>query len=243
VSAYGDTACAVTGDGSAWCWGYGYYGTRGDGTVNIYASSNARQVVTATGQGAPALTNIDQISVGQYHACAHQRSSGAGQGSVFCWGYNANGQLGNDAITQTNFAVQTQNLFDQASEVAVGGQLSCARTGPDVWCWGYAGQGVGDGTMGAKHLPTRVLTAADAGAFTGVVSIKAGSSGACALVGADKSVWCWGNTLAPTLASSANFPVSAISYWGLDANYICFGNSDGDLFFQNAKATQTVPCP
>src|SRR5258706_4012898 len=104
------------------------------------------------------------------------------------------------------------NLGEQASQVAVGGQLSCARTGPDVWCWGYAYAGVGDGTTVARHEPTRVLTAADAGAFTGVTDLRAGGAQACALIGSDKSIWRWGNSGGPSPAhkSSADFPIAAV---------------------------------
>jgi hypothetical protein len=249
ISTYGDTSCAVTNGGTpetrtAWCWGYGYYGTRGDGdAVIINASKLARPVVTAIGLGAPALTRVDQISVGQYHACAHQASDAGGQGNIWCWGYNYYGQLGNDMTTQLNYAVQTINLGDQASQVAAGGQWTCARTGPDVWCWGYMGQGVGDGTMGAKHVPTQVRVTADAGVFTGATDIRGGASGPCVLLGTGKSVWCWGNTPNPARESSANFPVENVSFWDLDSSNTCFSNSDGELYFRNSKVTAPVSCP
>jgi alpha-tubulin suppressor-like RCC1 family protein len=252
ISANGSTTCVATDGGTAdvnddyvYCWGNNNYGIRGDGTTS--PQKFGVRVVTALGAGAPALANIDHVSVGQYHTCAHQRSTSGGDGNVWCWGYNANGQLGNDTITQsTPFAVQTVNLSDSASEVAAGGQMSCARTGPDVWCWGYSN--VGDGTTGAHQRPVRVLTGADSGMpFTGVTAIRGGNSGMCALRNPDNSVWCWGQTTFPTQDTSAgNFLVSAVNYWDVDSSSnTCFGASDGILYFQNQKIANAylVQCP
>jgi alpha-tubulin suppressor-like RCC1 family protein len=255
ISSQGSTTCAVTdggtpGDGSddyVYCWGANPYGQLGNASNNA-PSKWAVRVVTAAGAGAPALTNINQVSVGQYHTCAHQRSTSGGEGNVWCWGYNSNGSLGNDSNMQSEFAVQTAifNATDGASEVAIGNQMSCARTGPDVWCWGYSN--VGDGTTGAHLRPVRVLTGADSGTpFTGVAAIRGGNSGVCALMSADKSVWCWGQTAFPTQSNSASsFPVSSVNFWDIDSSSnVCFGAIDGILYFQNQKITSMnlVPCP
>src|SRR5690606_13775442 len=83
-----------------------------------------------------------QVSAGTNHTCAiRERSPGAGEGTLWCWGSNAAGRLGTgDTIARsvpTQIGKETNWFF-----VSVGNSHSCAlRTqvlgiGGVRYCWG-----------------------------------------------------------------------------------------------------------
>ncbi len=79
------TSCALTTLGKAYCWGGNTYGQLGNGettTSNVPAA-----VLTTTGL---TNTNVASISAGPNFTCALTTSK-----EIYCWGYNANGELGN----------------------------------------------------------------------------------------------------------------------------------------------------
>ncbi len=73
-------ACARLSDGSARCWGNNFAGQIGDGT-----QSNLR-LSPVTVSALPAITDI---AAGGTQTCARR-----GNGDVYCWGSNNDGQLG-----------------------------------------------------------------------------------------------------------------------------------------------------
>lgn len=79
-------ACALKSNGSVWCWGNNTSGAVGDGT-----STHRSQPTAVKGLSA----GVVHLSVGQNHACAVKSD-----GSVWCWGANSDGQLG-DGTTIT----------------------------------------------------------------------------------------------------------------------------------------------
>ena len=81
--------CAILDDGSLKCWGYNYYGQLGIGSTT---NQNTPQLVSL-GTGRTAVG----VSRGYYHTCAV-----LDDGSLKCWGYNAQGQLGIGSNTNQN---------------------------------------------------------------------------------------------------------------------------------------------
>src|SRR2546426_7555533 len=75
-------ACALLGDGTVRCWGAGDSGQRGDGTFN-HSSTVPVAVGGLTGA-------VSSVVTGGYHTCALL----LGDGTMWCWGRNADGQLG-----------------------------------------------------------------------------------------------------------------------------------------------------
>lgn len=73
--------CALEKDGSVWCWGANDKGQLGIG------SSNTNPVPTPT--KVTGVSNVAQIVSGANHVCARQKD-----GTVWCWGLNDKGQLG-----------------------------------------------------------------------------------------------------------------------------------------------------
>ncbi len=90
-------ACALTTLGGVKCWGFGGYGSLGNGT-NTSTQPVPVDVCNPTNDGdcdTAALTGITQIASGILHACALTTSGG-----IRCWGRNDDGQLG-DGETDT----------------------------------------------------------------------------------------------------------------------------------------------
>jgi alpha-tubulin suppressor-like RCC1 family protein len=73
---------------------------------------------------------------------------------VWCWGYNAGGQVGDGTTTNRSTPVRVGNATTWAVG-ATGGFHSCAAsTNGSVWCWGYNWYGqLGDGTVIDKPAP------------------------------------------------------------------------------------------
>ena len=128
-----------------------------------------------------------QADDGQGHTCAVRSD-----GSVWCWGRNRNGQLGDGTATRHLTPVQVKGLTG-VIQVAAGYEDTCAvRSDGTVWCWGDNGEGeIGDGTHNAALTPVEVP------GLTGVRQVSAGWWFNCALR-TDGTVWCWGE-IVPSL--------------------------------------------
>ncbi len=124
------STCVITTSGEVYCWGYNEYGQLGNNSTTD--SSIPIQVLGVGGSGT--LSNIVQISVGVYYACALTASK-----TVYCWGSNGSGQLGNNSTSTSKTPVQVKNeagtgYLTGVSQISAGGGLhidagfSCAVT-------------------------------------------------------------------------------------------------------------------
>ena len=91
------------------------------------------------------LVAVDQVALGRAHACALAR------GRVFCWGENADGQLGAPGSTPGTEPTTVAGL-EGVVEIAAGGGHSCARLRDGtVACWGRSVEGqLGGATTEAR---------------------------------------------------------------------------------------------
>lgn len=145
VAGYGHT-CAVLTDGSAKCWGSNDYGQLGDGTIvsrrTPVAVEGLDSAIVALGSGPQAA-----------HVCAALAG-----GTTWCWGYGADGNLGNGATQNSAVPVAVSGLAEVA-ELAGGRAHTCAATVDEhVWCWGddFYGE-LGDGTTTDSPTPVAAL--------------------------------------------------------------------------------------
>jgi len=173
VSAGSSHTVALKSDGTAWAWGDNSQGQLGDGTIT---QRNSPAVV----QG---LANVVAIST---HSDAFHTVALKSDGSVWAWGGNALGQLGDGTTTQRNTAVAVQGLTNVIS-VSVGAKHSAAlKSDGTVWAWGDNAYGeLGDGTTTQRNTPVAVP------GLTGVVAVSAGFCWTVALK-SDGTVWVWG---------------------------------------------------
>jgi hypothetical protein len=108
-------------------------------------------------------------------------------GSVWAWGNNANGQLGNGTTTNSAVPVQLSGLSGVKTLAAGNDYTVSLKSDGSVWAWGNNTNGqLGNGTTTQSATPLQVT------GLTGVTAIAAGYDHTVALVN-DGSVWAWGN--------------------------------------------------
>ena len=133
------------------------------------------------------------VDAGGLHSCAVVAS-----GSVRCWGYGGNGQLGygdlsNVGDDETPASVGPVDLGGHAvQQVAAGDYHTCAILDDgSVRCWGYGA----DGRLGSGNtndvLDPGLAGAVSLGPGRTAKAITAGSAHTCAILD-DHSVRCWG---------------------------------------------------
>ncbi|HET6816040.1 MAG TPA: hypothetical protein VFH66_02285 [Mycobacteriales bacterium] len=207
--------CSVRSDGKVSCWGHGAEGQLGS---TLFADSSVPVTVQENTNGGHLdqtptyadLSGITAVTSGGFHACAL-----AADATVWCWGENANGQLGDGTTTTRSYAVQVQANPDPDSDpttsnpltgvtaIAAGRNFTCAiMSNGHVKCWGADDRGqLGDGGGGDQPLPvdTHVIGTGSGGLIalppavsaSPATSITAGDVHACVRLD-DDSLACWG---------------------------------------------------
>ena len=115
--------CALDRVGSVWCWGQQEEGQLGNG-------HRGREPV-ATPTPVPGVSNVAAITAGESHTCALRRD-----GSVLCWGSNAQGAEGvaGEGIQASPVLVAGAG---PAVRIAAGGHHTCVvRSDRTLACWG-----------------------------------------------------------------------------------------------------------
>ncbi|MCG2661385.1 MAG: RCC1 repeat-containing protein [Kiritimatiellae bacterium] len=170
---------ALKNDGTVWAWGCNYYGQLGNGTNGSSASTNRPVQVIG-------LSGMTAISGGGANGFSLALKD---DGTVWAWGYNYYGQLGNGtngSYADTNRPVQVIGLSD-VSAVAAGENHSLAlKNDGAIWAWGNNTYGqLGDGTLTSTNQPVQVKGLANA------IAVAAGDNHSMALR-SDGSIVAWG---------------------------------------------------
>jgi alpha-tubulin suppressor-like RCC1 family protein len=185
---------AVRSDGTVWAWGDNRFGQLGRGTITDH------EVMPAPVTG---LAGVTKISAGCGFSLALRSD-----GTVWAWGFDNDGQLGNGNTASSPVPVKITGL-SQVTGIAAGWDSSVAVVagGASVWTWGGNDNGqLGDGTTAGHTTPVRVTqigTVHIAGVAAGG-AVEAGKF--AAVLGTDGSVWAWGND---TLGQLGNAPASS----------------------------------
>ena len=93
------------------------------------------------------------VSAGASHTCGVTAA-----GAAYCWGYNADGELGDGTNIGQPRPVRVTGSAG-FTVVSVGQSHSCGVAGAGtLYCWGLNGLGqLGDGTTIIRNVPVRVL--------------------------------------------------------------------------------------
>jgi alpha-tubulin suppressor-like RCC1 family protein len=186
----------VASDLTVRCWGHNASGEVGDGTITRRTSPT--QVLVAP--GGAAFGDVAQVAEGVNQTCAVRND-----GTVWCWGANESGQLGDGTIVERHNPVQVHGAGNvgglaSAKRVVTGDDHGCAlRTDGTVLCWGANCAGdLGDGSGAQSAAPVQVKGVDGVGFLTNLVDLVSGGSPAssacdhtCALRN-DGAVFCWG---------------------------------------------------
>jgi alpha-tubulin suppressor-like RCC1 family protein len=167
-------SCAVLADRTVRCWG------QNPGGLSLPGEPRDE---SATPTPIAGLRDVEQLAVGWDHTCARVKG-----GTVWCWGANDRGQLG-DGTTRGRVTPAAIGGLDRVVQIVAGntiqggGGFSCAvREDGGVRCWGSGDTGV---LSAASPTPTPIA------GVDRVVDLAAGEGHVCA-ARSDGRVVCWG---------------------------------------------------
>jgi len=186
-----------------WTWGNNAAGQLGDNT----SGTNRSTPVTTFAGG----TNWKQIACGQLHTAAIKTD-----GTLWTWGRNDNGQLGDNTTTDRSTPLTTFAGGTNWKQVASGGYHNAAiKTDGTLWTWGRNDFGpLGDNTTINKGTPVTT--------FAGGTNWKqvAGGGLHTAAIKTDGTLWTWGyNTSGQLGVNDTNFRSTPVTTFAGGTNW------------------------
>jgi alpha-tubulin suppressor-like RCC1 family protein len=173
--ACGDShTAAIKTDGTLWTWGLGSQGRLGGNEIPI--SKNTPVTTFAGG------TNWKQVACGANNTAAIKTD-----GTLWTWGNNNAGQLGDNTTTQRITPVTTFAGGTNWKQVAGGTSHTAAiKTDGTLWTWGINTGSLGDNTIINRSTPVTT--------FAGGTNWKQVSCGGnhTAAIKTDGTLWVWG---------------------------------------------------
>lgn len=172
ISSWSAFTLALKSDGTVWGWGTDYSGELGDG-----ASNTNRPLPVQTSN----LTGVVAIANGWIHGLAVKND-----GTLWTWGRNVNGQLGDGTTTNRSAPVQVSGLTSVTAAAGGENHSMALKSDGTVWAWGDNSHGeLGDGTTTTRTTPVQVS------GLSNIIAIAAGTNCSIA-VNSDGIVYAWG---------------------------------------------------
>ena len=195
---------AVKSDGTVWAWGDGSFRDLGIGASNVPYNKPV-QVQDPTDATDQKLHNVKAVAAGLNHGLALKND-----GTVWGWGANYVGQLGDGTVSNLGYPVQASGLSGIIAIAAGWGHSLAVKSDGTVWAFGLNQYGeLGDGTNIDRHVAVQVI------GLTDVKAVAAGSYFSLALKN-DGTVWAWGGNDLGTLGHCSpdytNAPVQVLTY-------------------------------
>jgi alpha-tubulin suppressor-like RCC1 family protein len=165
--------CAIKSDGSLWCWGNNQYGQLGDGTVGTTRPFLVQPIDMSR--------DVLDVSAGSDHTCAVKTD-----GSLWCWGRNDRGQLGDG--TSVGKVIPKRIFESGIKKISTGDKYTCAiKNDSSLWCWGENNSGqLGLGVIGGYYTIPQPVT-------NDVIRVSTSIGAHTCAVKSDGSIFCWGN--------------------------------------------------
>ena len=175
ISAAEMHSLAVRADGTVWAWGNNWSGQLGGATAREWSFSPLQ---------VPGLSDVKHIDAGRSFNLVLRAD-----GSVWAWGGNWSGQLGDGTTADRPTPMPVPGLPEVTALAGGDGHaLALAKDGT-VWAWGGNHQGaLGDGSLLSRFTPAPVPQ------LDKVVAIAAGHYHSLAMR-KDGTVWGWGYNL------------------------------------------------
>lgn len=190
VAAGASHALALRSDGTVWAWGRGDLGQLGVGST---------PTVTDLPVQVQGLSDVIAIAAGNNSSAALRAD-----GSVWTWGANDVGQLGDGTTTQRNVPVRTNLTNIVAIAVGSGHMLAVTSLGT-VYAWGANASGqLGDGSTVQRTSPVQVS------GLTSAVAVAASGADSMALR-SDKTIRTWGDNTYGELGIGSTTPTSGLA--------------------------------
>jgi alpha-tubulin suppressor-like RCC1 family protein len=172
VSCGGEFSVGLLSNGAIGSWGY-----NGNGQLGIGTADQSKNIPTRIGKD----SDWTDVAAGGYHALAIKKD-----GSLWAWGLNVYGQLGDGTSDEHDIPVRVGSANDWQA-VGAGTVASYAiKKDHSLWAWGNNQFGeLGIGSTDDQNEPTRVGTGND------WERVRGGGFHALALK-QDHSLWAWG---------------------------------------------------
>ena len=184
-------SAAIKTDGTLWTWGYNTFGALGDNTT----SHKSSPVQTVAGG-----TNWKVVTSGSNINAAIKTD-----GTLWVWGNNGNGQLGDGTTTVRTSPVQTISGSINWKQVSCGiSYMAAIKTDGTLWLWGYNGGSVlGDNTASAKSSPVQTVAGGSnwSSVACGYLHTMATKT--------DGTLWTWGSNTYGQLGTNNNTNVAS----------------------------------
>ena len=225
---------AIKSDGSLLTWGDNENGQLG--LANTGGGRTAPQTV-ANGN------NYKSLTLGGSHSVALKTD-----GSLWTWGGNSSGQLGEGSTTTRNSPKQIGSGYIAAA--AGNAHTLAIKTDGSLWAWGNNGSGqLGDGTVNSATSPLQI--------GTGFFTMAAGTSHSVGIK-TDGGLWAWGSNVngqlgdgtgiaryAPTLIGKGYQAVAAGAFHTLalktDGSLWAWGKNDSGQLGDGTQGQHFVP--
>ena len=200
-------------------WGYNGYGALGTNNTTNYSSP--KNLGTYAGWG----WQYNTISTGNY---TNTTAAITNDGKLFTWGYNNDGQLGNNTTNNYSSPVQLGANSNWA-QVAIDYHGLAVDTSGRLWSWGYNGYGqLGLNNTANYSSPKQV------GALTNWAKVYTGYFNSYAIK-TDGTLWAWGyngySMLGTGNATNMSSPVqigSATSWTHIAPGFSCTMGMQGN---------------
>ena len=188
ISCDGTTSIALDENGNVWLWGW-VYDEAGSAAYEQFKSEYHTYIQDSyyRVQATPMRLQLsDIIAISGGNLALKE------DGTVWSWGLNEWGQLGDGTNISTSTPVQVKGLDNIVAISSENTNCLALKNDGTVWAWGKNDRGqLGDGTLTDRYLPVQVI------GLTNVTAIYGGMFA----VKDDGSVWTWGNTIPDVDAS------------------------------------------
>ena len=193
-----DVSACIKTNGQLWMWGYAGSGALGNNNSTINQSSPVQTIASGT--------NWKQISVGGYNISTVSSAAIKTDGTLWTWGANTLGALGDNTNANKSSPVQTVAGTTTWKFVASGGaHMGAIKTDGTLWMWGSNAPNGALGTNDIINRSSPVQTVAGGNNWKSVSANRLTTSA----IKTDGRLWLWGRNNYGQLGNNSTINVSS----------------------------------